>query len=112
MTETNDLCDQCVQILTNPICPYCFTQHVLYWLRDKNLPNKKMLKIMRELAEVVKDSQESHANTKCIMCGTGKVNLCTYCFTNKATRILENNIEDDQQLDEFKEDFETIIWRI
>lgn len=67
---------------------------------------------MTGLMTVVRNAEESPADTSCIVCGAKKVNLCTYCFTNKARLVLEKNLNNNNAIDEFDEDFETIIWRI
>ena len=112
MVKVTSLCTGCVQVMTNPICPECFAKHVSYWLRDKSLSQKEMAEIVAELATVIKEAEESPADTSCIVCGERKVNLCTYCFTNKTRKVLERNLRANEVLNEFEEDFNTIIWRI
>jgi hypothetical protein len=98
--------------MTNPICPSCFVKHINYWIRDRNLTEKQARDILLGLRRVIKDAEESPADTSCIVCGEIKVNLCTHCFTNKAGTVIEDNIKNKQILEEFAEDFNTIIWRI
>lgn len=111
MVKTTSLCTNCVQIMTNPICPSCFVRHINYWLRDKNLTKKEMQDTLIGLSNVIKDAEESLSDISCIVCEDTKVNLCTHCFTTKAERVLETNLQQGI-LQEFAEDFETIIWRI
>ena len=111
MVKVTSLCTDCLQIMTNPICPSCFVRHINYWLRDKNLTEKQMQTILVSLTKIIKDSEDAPADTSCIVCNERKVNLCTYCFTNKASRILEANLR-PEVLADFTEDFQTIIWRI
>lgn len=111
MVKVTSLCTNCVQIITNPICPACFVRHINYWLRDRNLNQKEIRDILMGLSKVIKDSEESPADISCIVCGERKVNLCTYCFTNKASKVLETNLRQDV-LSDFTEDFATIIWRV
>jgi len=112
MVRVTSLCTDCVQVMTNPICPNCFTKHITYWLRDKNLSQKETIEIVRALKIIINEAEESPANTLCIVCGEKKVNLCTYCFTNKVRRVLERNLRNKEVLKEFEEDFNTIIWRV
>ena len=112
MVKVTSLCANCVQIMTNPICPSCFVKHINYWLRDRNLTEKEARDILIGLRKVIKDAEESPTDIPCIVCGKTKVNLCTHCFTNKATLVIENNIKNKQMLEDFTEDFNTIIWRI
>ena len=112
MVRVTSLCTDCVQVMTNPICPNCFAKHINYWLRDKNLSQKEMSEIVTELAIVISEAEESPADIICIVCGEKKVNLCTYCFTDKIRKILERNLRNKEVLNEFEEDFNTIIWRV
>lgn len=112
MVQVTSLCTNCVQVMTNPICPSCFTRHVHYWLRDKNLSQKDMKEITIAMKNLIKEAEESPADTSCIVCGERKVNLCTFCFTNKAKKVMEKTLRSIEVLDEFEEDFNTIIWRI
>jgi|SRR3989338_8672489 len=111
MVKVIDLCTSCVQIITNPICPYCFSRQVIMWLRDKNIEPQKMKKIQKLLKTLVQEAEITPSDTRCIICGADRVNLCAYCFTSKASNILEKNT-DKKITDEFKEDFNTEIWQI
>lgn len=112
MVKLTCLCTNCVQVMTNPICPACFAKHISYWLRDKNLSQKETFEIIAMLGKVINEAEESPAEISCIVCGEKKVNICTYCFTNKARKVLEKNLRNKEVLREFEEDFDTIIWRI
>ena len=112
MVQITSLCTNCVQVMTNPICPSCFSKHIDYWLRDKNLSQKDIEEIMSKMANVINEAEESPADTSCIVCEKKKVNLCTFCFTNKAKRVMEKTLRSTEVLDEFEEDFNTIIWRV
>ena len=112
MVEVTCLCTDCVQVMANPICPICFAKHINYWLRDKNLSQKDLTEIIAMLKDVVNEAEESPADISCIVCGEKKVNICTFCFTNKAKRILEKRLRNNEVMSEFEEDFNTIIWRI
>lgn len=106
--EIINLCTSCVQVITNPICPNCFSKHVINWLRDRNLPNYNINIIKKQLRKLVNESEETPSNNKCIICGTKRVNLCTYCFTNKALDIIEKNTLEEIQ-NKFNNDFSTKI---
>jgi uncharacterized protein YejL (UPF0352 family) len=98
--------------MTNPICPRCFSRHVSYWLKDKNISQKDVKEIISEMISIINEAEESPADTSCIVCGERKVNLCTFCFTNKARNVMEKTLESVEILSEFEEDFNTIIWRV
>ena len=113
MVNVTCLCTNCLQVMTNPICPNCFARHINYWLRDRNLSQKEIKEIIAMLRQVIIEAEESPAEISCIVCGEKKVNICTYCFTNKARKILEKSLRNKEEvLNEFEEDFNTIIWRV
>ncbi|MEK6906373.1 MAG: hypothetical protein AABW81_02005 [Nanoarchaeota archaeon] len=111
MVKVIDLCTSCVQVITNPLCPHCFSNHVRAWLRDKNLPKEKMREIEKSLKKLVFEADSTPSDLKCVICGANKVNLCLYCVTNKVHRILEKDTA-KKVTKEFDEDFNTQIWRI
>ncbi len=111
MVEVIDLCTGCVQVITNPICPHCFSNHVITWARDKNLSKQEIDSIKKQLKTLMNEAEETPSSTKCIICGSKRVNLCIYCFTNKAFRIVEKNTN-NKITNEFNEDFDTKIWRL
>jgi len=111
MVKVTDLCTGCVQIITNPICPYCFSRQVVIWLRDKKISRHQMSNIKRYLKRLVIEAEETPSNIRCIICGSKRVNLCTHCFTNSASKIVGKNT-DEILIKEFDSDFNTIIWRI
>lgn len=111
MVKITDLCTSCVQIITNPICPYCFSKQVVMWLRDKKLSPQKIARIKNLLRHLVKEAEENPSDINCIICGSKRVNLCMHCFTLMAKKIVEQNTEEHIS-HEFGEEFDTIIWRI
>jgi uncharacterized protein YejL (UPF0352 family) len=115
MIKTTHLCTSCAEIMTNPICPSCFSRQVVVWLRDKQktgiLSDKQMKKIKEELIKVIYESEETPADISCIVCDSVAVNLCTYCFMEKAKFILEMNTMNKNMLEEFNDDFNSELWR-
>lgn len=111
MVKITSLCTDCVQIITNPICPNCFSKQVIAWLRDKKVSEEKMKKMQELFRKLIMNTEEAPSDIRCILCDCKKVNLCVYCFTNRAYRILDQNTSEKTK-GEFKEDFNTKIWRI
>ena len=69
MVRVTSLCTDCVQVMTNPLCPKCFAKHINYWLRDKNLSQKEVAEITTAMASIISEAEESPADTSCIVCG-------------------------------------------
>ncbi len=83
---------------------------MVIWLRDKNISGYKMSNIKRNLRILVREAEETPSNIRCIICGSKRVNLCIYCFTRKAFKIIEKNTS-KEVMNNFNEDFNTILWR-
>lgn len=111
MVKVTSLCVDCVQVITNPLCPNCFSKHVIAWLRDKKISSYRMNKIKNKFDCLIIEANEIPSDIKCILCGVKKVNFCVYCFTNRAYKIVENGTG-DEIANKFHEDFNTKIWRI
>ena len=111
MLKQTNLCTICLESITNPLCPTCFSKHIILWLRDKNIPKNKLDLIKKKLINIIKKSEEYYSENYCIICGVKKVNLCTYCITEKTKKIMQENINKSTNK-AFKEDFDTTIWEI
>ena len=109
MFKEADFCTTCLETITNPLCPTCFSKHVVLWLRDKEIPKSNLEKIKKELKRVILKSGSYHSDIKCVICDRKKVSLCTYCVTEKSKKIIEKNL-DLKTNKSFKEDFDTTIW--
>ena len=111
MIKVTTLCLDCVQVITNPFCPKCFSKHVFIWLKDKKIPQYNRQKIEMLFNKLITETEESDSEIECILCGNKRVNLCTYCFTNRAENTILKNVPIKIQ-EEFNEDFNTQIWGI
>lgn len=110
MIKTTSLCTSCVQPITNPLCPFCFVREVLVWLDEEFISKKTLLKIKKEFQKILLEVEDTPSDISCVVCGAPKVNYCTYCFTNKAERVLERNIGEGELLENFRDLFNTGIW--
>ena len=112
MVKESQLCNQCAQVITNPVCARCFSRHVVYWLVDKNVSNKNRDEIIKKIYNYVLETEKTHSETSCIFCGFDRVNLCTYCFNFKVLGILNKSLKDESLVKRFQEDFDTSLWTI
>lgn len=92
MVKITSLCTDCLHIITNPLCPYCFSMEVLMWLRDKNIRVKTMNRIRDKLKRFLALSEKYHSDIICIICKNNTVPLCSYCFIDKVEKMLKNEI--------------------
>jgi len=111
MVKITPLCTICVQTITNPLCPSCFSRQVITWIRDKHLPPYKVKKIRRYLEILIGEAEETPSDIVCIICDSKRVNICTHCFTERAFKIVEKN-SNQEVTEDFLEDFSTAIWTI
>ena len=93
--ETQYMCYECSEAVTNPICPFCLTTEIEAWLTlYPNLRKELMPRIYKYLNKI----EENLLNyaTKCIKCGSRKASVCPYCFTEyvleELKKISANNI--------------------
>lgn len=110
MIQKDSACVSCLQPVTNPICPRCFSKQVLTWLKDQEISSAKKKAVARGLNKLQKNFQNTLSDTKCIFCGETEVTLCTYCFINRAERIIEREIESEKMTENFVEVFNAQIW--
>lgn len=112
MIQETPLCTECAHVITNPMCPRCFAQHVLYWLRDKDLSEKQKVRVVKKFAKIVREAEQTPANMKCVVCSHSQVNLCTCCFIGKSSKVIKKEVKIKQVTDGFNEDFNCEIWDI
>jgi len=110
MVKVIDLCTNCVQVITNPVCSHCFSNHVALWLRDRNIHSYELFKIKKLLRDFVVLSEGTPSDIKCILCGSQRVNVCAYCFINNTEKIIEKIEGNTETLNDFNEDFHKEIW--
>ena len=97
-------CENCIEIITNPICPKCFMKQVNYWLIDLKANKFARKIIMDKIKEEL--SNETLNKTECIICKNEKVSLCSYCIFLKIVRILKEFNFDKQLTEDFQEIFD------
>jgi len=104
------LCTECADVVTNPLCPYCFSRHVLLWLRDKNLDDRQVKKILSGLKKFIIEAEESSTEIDCIICNKEQAYLCTYCSIKNTSLIIEKN-SNKEIAELFGEDFNHKLWK-
>ncbi|MBR9702079.1 hypothetical protein GOV13_04100 [Candidatus Pacearchaeota archaeon] len=110
MLKMTHLCTDCVQPITNPLCPSCSARGLIAWVRDRDLKKAEMKKVRKLLRKLIKDAEENPSAINCIACDSLQVNLCVYCFTNRTKNIIVKSVEDEKVVEKFKEDFNVDIW--
>ena len=111
MIIADALCTDCIQVISNPICPRCFSKEVNLWIKDRKIPYYKKRVIEKHIARLVNKMEDSPSDIKCILCNSGRVNLCIYCLTISTSRIIEKNAP-QKVMQNFNKDFNTDIWNI
>jgi len=82
----------------------------MLWLNDKLLSEKQVKIILLELKRFIRESEETHSDMTCIICGKEEVKFCTYCSIYRASRIIEK-VAGIEMAEMFEEDFDAKIWQ-
>ena len=79
-SETQYICDICMEAITNPLCPFCLTIEIKAWLTFyPSLKEELMPKINKYLKEI--NNKITNYGTQCIKCKNKRAFVCHYCFT-------------------------------
>jgi len=81
--ETNHLCDDCSEPITNPICPYCLTIEIDAWLTLYPHLRKKLMPRLHNYLNNISNKITTYG-TRCIKCKNRRAFVCPYCFTEYA----------------------------
>ena len=86
LTEQN-LCVQCYEPITNPVCEACHRKEVIVWLADTGLDLKTRTLILSEINKSL--PREAMNENRCILCGKNTLSTCSYCFFFISARALK-----------------------
>jgi hypothetical protein len=78
LISNNNLCAECYEPITNPVCSTCYLKEVVSWLNDQDIKDKKKEIIYTTLNEYF--LRENPNLYTCILCQTNKLSVCSYCF--------------------------------
>lgn len=102
--ETSHLCDECMEAVTNPLCPFCLTEEITAWLTlYPDLKKILMPQIHTYLTRV--SNKITTYGTTCIKCNEKRAFVCPYCFTEFVFNELEKINAPHFILQEYKDFF-------
>jgi len=87
MIAEQNLCVNCYESITNPVCESCHMREVRMWLEDKNIDAIRKSVILAAIKRAMPD--EAMNETTCILCGKNTLSTCSYCFFLITARILK-----------------------
>ena len=99
MVVEQNLCVQCYDTITNPVCEECHMKHVARWLKDSPLDIKEKRELMCEIKASL--PQEAMNENICILCGKNTLSVCSYCFFLDAARVIKKRINSKIALQSF-----------
>ena len=99
MESKREVCVNCYQGITNPICEKCRTKQLAIWLNDAEIDPSTTTKIIRKIRENL--SFNYNNESLCILCGSELITICTYCYFFKVDRILRSLNLTDETIEEF-----------
>lgn len=96
-----ELCVECCDVLSNPICFDCLLKQLIFWFNDKDVDVEIKKFIFGSLKKRFSNDGELIFTMRCIICGEHNVALCGYCFTRYVYLYLKNLDVDEQILEDF-----------
>ena len=99
-----ELCSNCYQGITNPICEKCKTKELAVWMNDYPINQK----IIRYVIGKIRNSYATpHENNEafCILCCSELLTICTYCYFLKVEKILTELALPEETVEKFLETF-------
>jgi len=97
--NNKEICGQCAEPITNPLCHNCLGKEISQWLSF--YPNLKR-NLMPKIKKYVKEVDNSAINSlNCVSCKNKKAALCPYCFTEGILNLLKKNNVDKFVLGDF-----------
>ena len=86
-----NLCPECFEPISNPICPSCLEREIESWLdslgSDFKAVSKTIYSELRKLKEKIEDIGQT---TNCIICGKN-AEVCSFCFIEDIEKILRKH---------------------
>jgi hypothetical protein len=106
--EIKDLCTNCHEAITNPVCAHCYLKQVVLWLKDSGKGDLESSIIYTAIERRLRG--ESQNEEKCILCKQNTLTICSYCFFELAIRVLKELNFPKQELEEFLQNFNYDEW--
>jgi len=100
---TSQVCANCYQGVTNPVCEKCHTKQLALWLDDHEVDPKLISHIIRRIRKI--PALENPEYMPCIICNIEAVSLCTYCYFFKVEKILRSLNLPEEMIDHFLQIF-------
>lgn len=88
MLVQEQLCPNCFEAITDPICNDCLSNHFEYWLGEVDKDATKKTKAMEKIKSLL--AVNGLNEDKCIICNKKALNLCPHCFSVKVADTLRN----------------------
>jgi hypothetical protein len=110
-------CLKCGYSITEPICASCIVKEIKIWLYEQSIKQNILNKIGNKLKFLLNNAKSldyavlpsknpRHFSTiDCIKCGEEMHLMCLYCVTYQATRIMKENLKDENCFVSFRESF-------
>ena len=103
------LCTNCFQGVTNPICEKCHTKQLALWLNDSGFHHKTIRYIV---SRIRKDLESEGTNESlCILCSRDLISLCTFCYFFKVDEVLRELDLPGEMIEEFLETFNYKLYK-
>jgi hypothetical protein len=99
MPQKMNICTECSEVITNPVCERCYLKEIAHWMKDLGIG---MIPMKLVLSKIKKEIPADSLNeTTCIICGRETLSDCAYCFFLKVGKILKQMNFPDKEISEF-----------
>ena len=85
-----NLCPECFEPISNPICPSCLEREIESWLDSLTSDSTVSRIIHSELRKLKEKTEDIGQTTNCIICGKN-AEVCSFCFIEDIEKALYRN---------------------
>ena len=88
MIKIINVCSECADVITEPLCVSCFENQVFSWMREQEFYDDTYKEV-----EFILDSARmlSLSDTKCIICSQEMHNICNYCVMKEVVETIKKH---------------------
>ena len=98
-TDEENLCINCYNPITDPVCLDCHLRSVWAWLSDKDYPPIARAVVLKSIKRAIK--KESESEHLCVLCKKNYYSLCAYYFFLTSARTLRELNFSEKLIEDF-----------
>ncbi len=83
------VCSQCLNIGTNPVCPFCLFKEFAVWINEQEIEISLKRIIMHKMKKYFALNEKINSFQYCIICHNLHGEICTPCFIRNSVYTLK-----------------------